>query len=190
MYSVIISPVSAINQTITTFLNGLGTTNLILLGILLGGMMAIDMGGPINKAAFTFGIAMITAGNYFPHAAIMAGGMTPPLGIAIATTIFKNRFTQDEREAGLTNYIMGISFITEGAIPFAAADPIRVIPSCILGSAVAGGLSMAFKCQLPAPHGGIFVIPVMTNPIMYVIAILIGSFITAFMIGFLKKSKI
>lgn len=189
MYSVIISPVSAINQTITTFLNGLGTTNLILLGILLGGMMAIDMGGPINKAAFTFGIAMITAGNYFPHAAIMAGGMTPPLGIAIATTIFKNRFTQDEREAGLTNYIMGISFITEGAIPFAAADPIRVIPSCILGSAVAGGLSMAFKCQLPAPHGGIFVIPVMTNPIMYVIAILIGSFITAFMIGFLKKSK-
>lgn len=190
MYSVIISPVSAINQTITTFLNGLGTTNLILLGILLGGMMAIDMGGPINKAAFTFGIAMITAGNYFPHAAIMAGGMTPPLGIAIATTIFKNRFTQDEREAGLTNYIMGISFITEGAIPFAAADPIRVIPSCILGSAVAGGLSMAFKCQLPAPHGGIFVIPVMTNPIMYVIAILVGSFITAFMIGFLKKSKI
>ena len=172
MYTVVISPVAAVNGGITNFLNSLGTGNLILLGAIVGGMMAIDMGGPINKAAFTFGIAAIAAGNYYPHAAVMAGGMTPPLGIALATTFFKNKFSKEEREAGLTNYIMGASFITEGAIPFAAADPIRVIPSCVIGSALAGGLSMAFKCQLPAPHGGLFVLPIITNPMMYLLVLL------------------
>ncbi|MGL5543472.1 MAG: fructose-specific PTS transporter subunit EIIC, partial [Cetobacterium sp.] len=161
----------------------------ILLGAVLAGMMAIDMGGPINKAAFTFGIAAIAAGNYYPHAAVMIGGMTPPLGIALATTFFKNKFTKDEREAGLTNYIMGASFITEGAIPFAAADPMRIIPSCVVGSAVAGGLAMAFKCQLPAPHGGLFVLPIITNPLMYLASAVIGSLITAVLIGITKPAK-
>ncbi|MGL4653286.1 PTS fructose transporter subunit IIABC [Cetobacterium sp.] len=189
MYTVVISPVAAINNGITDFLNSLGTGNLILLGAVLAGMMAIDMGGPINKAAFTFGIAAIAAGNYYPHAAVMIGGMTPPLGIALATTFFKNKFTKDEREAGLTNYIMGASFITEGAIPFAAADPMRIIPSCVVGSAVAGGLAMAFKCQLPAPHGGLFVLPIITNPLMYLAAAVIGSLITAVLIGITKPAK-
>ena len=189
MYTVVISPVAAINNGITSFLNSLGTGNLILLGAVLAGMMAIDMGGPINKAAFTFGIAAIAAGNYYPHAAVMIGGMTPPLGIALATTLFKHKFTKDEREAGLTNYIMGASFITEGAIPFAAADPMRIIPSCVIGSAVAGGLAMAFKCQLPAPHGGLFVLPIITNPLMYLVSAVIGSLITAVLIGITKPAK-
>ncbi|WP_297596770.1 fructose-specific PTS transporter subunit EIIC [uncultured Cetobacterium sp.] len=189
MYLVVISPVAALNSGITNFLNGLGTGNLILLGVIVGGMMAIDMGGPINKAAFTFGIAAIAAGNYYPHAAVMAGGMTPPLGIALATTFFKHKFNQEEREAGLTNYIMGASFITEGAIPFAAADPIRVIPSCIAGSALAGGLAMAFKCQLPAPHGGLFVLPIITNPLMYLFAVAAGSLLTCVLIGLTKPIK-
>ncbi|WP_047381147.1 MULTISPECIES: fructose-specific PTS transporter subunit EIIC [unclassified Cetobacterium] len=189
MYTVVISPVAAINNGITSFLNSLGTGNLILLGAVLAGMMAIDMGGPINKAAFTFGIAAIAAGNYYPHAAVMIGGMTPPLGIALATTFFKHKFTKDEREAGLTNYIMGASFITEGAIPFAAADPMRIIPSCVIGSAVAGGLAMAFKCQLPAPHGGLFVLPIITNPLMYLVSAIIGSLITCVLIGITKPSK-
>lgn len=187
MYKVILSPVVALNTGMTSFLNGLGTGNLILLGIIVAGMMAVDMGGPINKAAFTFGIAMISAGNYYPHAAVMAGGMVPPLGIAIATTIFKNKFTKDEREAGKTCYIMGASFITEGAIPFAAADPARVLPACIIGSSIAGGLSMFFGAQLPAPHGGIFVIPVVTNPIMYLVSIVVGSLVTAIILGYIKK---
>lgn len=189
MYTVVISPVAAVNGGITNFLNSLGTGNLILLGAIVGGMMAIDMGGPINKAAFTFGIAAIAAGNYYPHAAVMAGGMTPPLGIALATTFFKNKFSKEEREAGLTNYIMGASFITEGAIPFAAADPIRVIPSCVIGSALAGGLSMAFKCQLPAPHGGLFVLPIITNPMMYLLSVVIGAFVTCILIGVTKPAK-
>ena len=189
MYTVVISPVAAVNGGITNFLNSLGTGNLILLGAIVGGMMAIDMGGPINKAAFTFGIAAIAAGNYYPHAAVMAGGMTPPLGIALATTFFKNKFSKEEREAGLTNYIMGASFITEGAIPFAAADPIRVIPSCVIGSALAGGLSMAFKCQLPAPHGGLFVLPIITNPMMYLLSVVIGAFVTCILIGITKPAK-
>lgn len=189
MYTVVISPVATVNSGITNFLNSLGTGNLILLGVIVGGMMAIDMGGPINKAAFTFGIAAIAAGNYYPHAAVMAGGMTPPLGIALATTFFKNKFSKEEREAGLTNYIMGASFITEGAIPFAAADPIRVIPSCIIGSALAGGLSMAFKCQLPAPHGGLFVLPIITNPMMYLLSVVLGSFVTCILIGITKPTK-
>lgn len=187
MYGVIINPIAALNSGVTTFLQGLGTGNLVLLGALLGGMMAVDMGGPVNKAAFTFGIAMITAGNYYPHAAVMAGGMVPPLGIALATTFFKNKFTKDEKDAGKVCYIMGLSFITEGAIPFAAADPIRVIPACIIGAAIAGGLSMFFGVQLPAPHGGLFVLPVVTNPIMYLISIVLGSVVTALIIGFIKK---
>lgn len=187
MYKVILSPVVALNTGMTSFLNGLGTGNLILLGVIVAGMMAVDMGGPINKAAFTFGIAMISAGNYYPHAAVMAGGMVPPLGIAIATTLFKNKFTKDEREAGKTCYVMGASFITEGAIPFAAADPARVLPACIIGSSIAGGLSMFFGAQLPAPHGGIFVIPVVTNPIMYLVSIIVGSLVTALILGYIKK---
>ncbi|MTK10761.1 MAG: PTS fructose transporter subunit IIA [Clostridiaceae bacterium] len=188
MFIVVISPVKALNAGVTGWLSSMGTANKIILGIVLGGMMAIDMGGPINKAAFTFGIAMIGSGNYYPHAAIMAGGMVPPLGIAIATTLFKNRFTKEERDAGKTCYIMGASFITEGAIPFAAADPGRVIPSIVVGSAIAGALTMMFNIGLPAPHGGIFVIPIVKgNPLLYVAAILIGSFVTAIMLGFLKK---
>lgn len=188
MFLVVVNPVKSLNIAMQHWLGSMGTANKVILGLVLGGMMAIDMGGPINKAAFTFGIAMIDAGNYTPHAAIMAGGMVPPLGIAIATTMFKNRFTKQEREAGKTCYIMGASFITEGAIPFAAADPGRVIPSVIVGSAVAGALSMMFNIGLPAPHGGIFVIPIVKgSPIMYLLAILIGSFITAAMLGALKK---
>ncbi|XWN51940.1 fructose-specific PTS transporter subunit EIIC [Anoxybacillus flavithermus] len=188
MMYVVIDPVKALNEGMKTWLENIGTGNLVLLGLVLGGMMAVDMGGPINKAAFTFGIAMIDAGNYAPHAAIMAGGMVPPLGLAIATTLFKKKFTKAEREAGKTCYIMGASFITEGAIPFAAADPGRVIPSIIVGSAVAGALTMMFGIGLPAPHGGIFVIPIVKgNPLLYVLAILIGSLVTAFMVGLWKK---
>lgn len=188
MFLVVINPVKALNAGVTSWLSSMGTANKIILGVVLGGMMAVDMGGPINKAAFTFGIAMIGSGNYYPHAAIMAGGMVPPLGIAIATTLFKNRFTKEERDAGKTCYIMGASFITEGAIPFAAADPGRVIPSIVVGSAIAGALTMMFNIGLPAPHGGIFVIPIVKgNPLLYIAAILIGSFVTAIMLGLLKK---
>ncbi len=188
MYLVIVGPVTSLNNSITIWLKNMGTGNLVIMGIVLGGMMAIDMGGPINKAAFTFGIAMISSDNYYPHAAIMAGGMVPPLATALATTFFKNKFTKDERDAGLTNYIMGATFITEGAIPFAAADPFRVIPACVIGSALAGGLSMIFKIGLPAPHGGIFVIPIVKgNPFLYVLSIAIGSIVSAIIIGFLKK---
>ncbi|APH05443.1 PTS fructose transporter subunit IIABC [Bacillus weihaiensis] len=188
MFFVVNQPVSALNQGISDFLGGLGTGNLVLLGLILGGMMAVDMGGPINKAAFTFGIAMIDAGNFAPHAAVMAGGMVPPLGIALATTLFRNKFTIREREAGITNYIMGASFITEGAIPFAAADPARVIPSIVTGSAVAGALAMFFGNGLRAPHGGAFVIYfVEGNPLLYLVAILAGTIVTALMLGLLKK---
>ncbi|WP_223700885.1 PTS fructose transporter subunit IIABC [Sutcliffiella deserti] len=184
----LITPLKAFNEGLSTWLTGLGGGNLILLGLLLGAMMAIDMGGPINKAAFTFGIAMIDAGNYAPHAAIMAAGMVPPLGLAIATTLFKKKFNKQEREAGKTCYVMGATFITEGAIPFAAADPMRVIPSVVVGSAVAGALTMVFGIGLPAPHGGIFVIPIITGSILlYILAILIGAFTTALMVGLLKK---
>ncbi|MFR8990061.1 MAG: PTS fructose transporter subunit IIC, partial [Fusobacterium sp.] len=187
MYGFIVDPIAALNNGVTEFLKSLGTGNLVLLGIVLAAMMATDMGGPINKAAFTFGIMMITAGDYAPHAAVMAGGMVPPLGIALATTFFKNKFTKDEIDAGKTCYIMGLSFITEGAIPFAAADPVRVIPASAIGAAIAGGLSMFFKVQLPAPHGGIFVFPVVTNPMMYLLSIVIGSVVTALILGFIKK---
>lgn len=188
MMYVVIDPVKALNDGMKQWLSNMGTGNLVVLGLILGGMMAVDMGGPINKAAFTFGLAMIDAGNYAPHAAIMAGGMVPPLGLALATTFFKNKFTKAEREAGKTCYIMGASFITEGAIPFAAADPVRVIPSIIVGSAIAGALTMLFGIGLPAPHGGIFVIPIVKgNPWLYVLAILIGSVVTALMVGLWKK---
>lgn len=189
MYQVIVGPIATINNGLTGFLNNLGTGNLVLLGIVLAVMMSTDMGGPINKAAFTFGIATIAAGNYAPHAAVMAGGMVPPLGIALATTLFQNKFTEDERTAGKTCYILGLSFITEGAIPFAASDPIRVIPSCMVGAGIAGALTMLFGVQLPAPHGGIFVIPVVTHPVQYLFAIGIGSLVTAVLLGILKKSK-
>ncbi|AZV56999.1 PTS fructose transporter subunit IIABC [Clostridium sp. AWRP] len=185
----IVNPVKAINTALEQWLGSMGTTNKVILGIILGGMMAVDMGGPVNKAAYTFGIAMIAAGKFTPHAAIMAGGMVPPLGIAIATTFFKHKFTREERDAGKTCYIMGATFITEGAIPFAASDPARVIPASVVGAAVAGGLSMMFNIGLPAPHGGIFVIPIVSgNPLLYVFAILIGSFITASLLGFMKKT--
>lgn len=185
----ILVPVAALNAGMTNFLNGLGTGNLVILGVVLGGMMAVDMGGPVNKAAFAFGIAAIASGNNAPHAAVMAGGMVPPLAIALSTTIFKKKYDEEERKAGVTNYIMGASFITEGAIPFAAADPARVIPSLIIASAVAGGLSMLFGCELPAPHGGLFVIPFVKNAGMYVVSILAGSILGAVLLGTLKKDK-
>lgn len=187
MHYVVNTPVKMIMDGMTHWLEGLGTGNLVLMGIILGGMMAIDMGGPINKAAFTFGIAMIEAGNFGPHAAIMAGGMVPPLGIALATTFFKSKFSKRDREAGITCYFMGASFITEGAIPFAAADPARVILACVIGSAVGGGLSQFFGVTLPAPHGGVFVFPTTSHPLLYLVSVLIGAVVTALILGFLKK---
>ncbi|MCX2828045.1 MULTISPECIES: PTS fructose transporter subunit IIABC [Bacillus] len=187
MLKVVNPPVVALNEALTSWLNGLGGANAILLGLILGGMMAIDMGGPINKAAFTFGIAAIEAGNFGVHSAVMAGGMVPPLAVALATTLFKAKFTEAERKSGFTNYIMGASFITEGAIPFAAADPIRVIVSCVVGSSLAGALSMLFGITLPAPHGGIFVILLVNKPVLYILSILIGSIVSALMLGIWKK---
>lgn len=182
-----LSPISVINESITNMLNQLSGTNMAILGALLGGMMAIDMGGPVNKAAYAFGIAMITAKNYIPHASIMAGGMIPPIGIALATSLFKNRFSKEERESGKVCYFFGACFITEGVIPFAAADPLRVIPACILGSSVGGFISALFKVEVIAPHGGIFILPIVVNPLMWITSILVGSIITAILIGILKK---
>lgn len=190
MFFIVNAPLAAFNDVLNEWLQGMGAANAILLGTVLGGMMAVDMGGPINKAAYTFGIAMIAEGFLTPHAAIMAGGMVPPLGIALATILFKKKFTVQEREAGKTNFILGASFITEGAIPFAAADPGRVIPSLVVGSAVAGALSMAFNIGIPAPHGGVFVIGLVDgSPWLYLLAIIIGSIVTSLMLGFLKKTK-
>lgn len=176
-----------LNEGLANFLTNMGSTSKILLGCVLGGMMSIDMGGPFNKAAYVFGTASIASGNFDIMAAVMIGGMVPPLAIALATTFFKNRFTEDERKNGPVNYIMGLSFITEGAIPYAAADPMRVIPACMIGSAAAGGLSMAFNCTLRAPHGGIFVFPVVGNPIPYVLALVIGSLVGMLLLGIFKK---
>ncbi|WP_144469929.1 PTS fructose transporter subunit IIABC [Bacillus pumilus] len=187
MHYIVNTPVKMVMDGLTHWLETLGTGNLVLMGIILAGMMAIDMGGPINKAAYTFGLAMIAAGNYAPHAAIMAGGMVPPLGIALATTIFRNKFSKRDREAGITCYFMGAAFITEGAIPFAAADPLRVIPSAVIGAAVAGGLTEFFRVTLPAPHGGLFVFWVTNHPVLYIISILIGAVVTAILLGILKK---
>ncbi len=177
----------SINTGITNVLNSMGGTSRVLLGIVVAGMMAIDMGGPFNKAAYVFGTASLASGNYEVMAAVMAGGMVPPLAIALATTFFGNRFTDNERKSGITNYIMGLSFITEGAIPFAAADPLRVIPSCVIGSATAGAISMIFNCTLRAPHGGIFVVPVIGNPLMYLAAVGAGSVIGMILLALLKK---
>ena len=177
----------AINTALNNGLTGMGGSSKIVLGLILGGMMAIDMGGPFNKAAYVFGTAAIAAGNYDIMAAVMIGGMTPPCAIALATLLFKNKFTKSEREAGSTNFVMGLAFITEGAIPYAAADPLHVLPSCIVGSAAAGALSMAFGCTLMAPHGGIFVFPVVGNALMYLVALVVGTVISAVLLGVLKK---
>ena len=187
MQFVVEPPIGALNTVINNGLNGLNGASAVVLGVLLGGMMSVDMGGPVNKAAYVFGTASIAAGNYNIMAAVMIGGMVPPLAIALATILFKNKFTAEERKAGPTNFIMGLSFITEGAIPFAASDPLHVLPACVVGSAVAGGLSMAFGCTLMAPHGGIFVVPTIGNPLMYLVALVIGSFIACGLLGLLKK---
>jgi PTS system fructose-specific IIC component len=187
MQFVVEPPIGALNTAINNGLNGLNGASAVVLGILLGGMMSVDMGGPVNKAAYVFGTASIAAGNYNIMAAVMIGGMVPPIAIALATIFFKNKFTAEERKAGPTNFIMGLSFITEGAIPFAASDPLHVLPACVVGSAVAGGLSMAFGCTLMAPHGGIFVVPTIGNPLMYLVALVIGSFIACGLLGLLKK---
>ena len=178
-----------INTAMNNGLNSMGSGSRIVLGLLLGGMMAIDMGGPFNKAAYVFGTASIASGNYDIMASVMIGGMVPPCAIALATIIFKNKFSKQERQSGPTNLIMGLAFITEGAIPYAAADPFRVIPACVVGSGVAGALSMAFKCTLMAPHGGIFVVPVMGNKFMYLLALVIGTAVSTVLLGILKKKQ-
>lgn len=184
----VVEPImGGINTALNNGLNGMGDSSKIILGLILGGMMAIDMGGPFNKAAYVFGTAAIAAGNYDIMAAVMIGGMVPPCAIALATLLFKNKFTKEERESGPVNFIMGLAFITEGAIPYAAADPIHVLPSCIIGSGVAGALSMAFGCTLMAPHGGIFVVPVMGNAFMYLVALVIGMVVSTLLLGILKK---
>lgn len=194
LFMCLVNPiVGAINNALYSGLEAMGTSSKIILGIVLAGMMAIDMGGPFNKAAYVFGtstLATVAAGQGSDiMAAVMVGGMVPPIAIALATTFFKNRFTVDERKSGPVNYIMGLCFITEGAIPYAAADPLRVLPSCVVGSAVAGALSMAFGCALPAPHGGVFVFPVMTNVLGYVIALVVGSVVGMLLLAVLKKKK-
>ena len=184
----VVEPImGGINTGLKNFLSGMGDSSRVVLGLILGGMMAIDMGGPFNKAAYVFGTAAIAAGNYDIMAAVMIGGMTPPCAIALATLLFKNKFTKEERDAGPTNFIMGLAFITEGAIPFAASDPLHVLPSCIIGSALAGALSMAFHCTLMAPHGGIFVFPVVGNALMYLVALAAGTVVSALLLGVLKK---
>ena len=184
----IVEPImGGINTGLNNALTGMGSSSKVILGMALGGMMAIDMGGPFNKTAYVFGTAAIAAGNYDIMAAVMIGGMTPPCAIALATLLFKDKFTKEERNAGPTNFIMGLAFITEGAIPFAASDPLRVLPSCIIGSAVAGAISMAFNCTLMAPHGGIFVFPVVGNAVMYLVALVVGTVISVVLLGLLKK---
>ena len=177
-----------INGGLNGLLGGMGGSSKVLLGAVLGGMMSIDMGGPFNKAAYVFGTAQLAEGNYDIMAAVMAGGMVPPLAIALCTTFFKKKFTEKERQSGMVNYIMGLSFITEGAIPFAAQDPLRILPSCILGSAVAGGLSMLFGCTLRAPHGGLFVLPTIGNPVMYLVSVAVGAAAGCLVLALLKKN--
>lgn len=187
---VINPPVAVINNTLFSTLEAMGSSSRVVLGIVLGAMMSIDMGGPINKAAYVFGTASIIEGSYEIMASVMIGGMVPPLAIALATTFFKNKFTEAERKSGLVNYVMGFAFITEGAIPFAASDPLRVIPACAIGSAVAGGLSMFFNCTLMAPHGGVFVIPVISNPFMYIVSLVVGAVVGMALLGVLKKNVV
>ncbi len=184
----VIEPVmGAINTGLNSFLVSMGSSSRVILGFILAAMMAIDMGGPFNKAAYVFGTAAIASGNYDIMAAVMIGGMVPPCAIALATLIFKNKFTKEERQAGPTNFVMGLAFITEGAIPYAAADPLHVIPSCIIGSGIAGAISMIFKCTLMAPHGGIFVFPVVGNPLYYLLALVVGTIVSTLLLGVLKK---
>ncbi len=187
MLYIVEPPIGALNTALNTALTNMSGSSKILLGIIVAGMMSIDMGGPFNKAAYVFGTASIAAGNYDIMAAVMVGGMVPPCAIALATLLFKNKFTKQERESGPVNFIMGLAFITEGAIPFAASDPLHVLPSCIVGSALAGTLSMAFGCTLMAPHGGIFVFPVVSNPLMYLVALAAGTAVGALLLGVLKK---
>ena len=180
----IVEPImGGINTGLNNALTGMGSSSKVVLGLVLGGMMAIDMGGPFNKAAYVFGTAAIAAGNYDIMAAVMIGGMTPPCAIALATLLFKDKFTKEERESGPTNFIMGLAFITEGAIPYAAADPLHVLPACIAGSAVAGAISMFFGCTLMAPHGGIFVFPVVGNALMYLVALVVGTAVSTVLLG-------
>lgn len=184
----VIEPVmGAINTGLNSFLVSMGSSSRVILGFILAAMMAIDMGGPFNKAAYVFGTAAIASGNYDIMASVMIGGMVPPCAIALATILFKNKFTKEEREAGPTNFIMGLAFITEGAIPYAAADPLHVIPACLIGSGIAGDISMIFRCTLMAPHGGIFVFPVVGNPLYYVLALVVGTIVSTFLLGVLKK---
>ncbi len=188
LMSFVVEPImGGINTALNNGLTGMGNSSRIVLGLILGGMMAIDMGGPFNKAAYVFGTAAIAAGNYDIMAAVMIGGMVPPCAIALATMLFRNKFTKEERESGPVNFIMGLAFITEGAIPYAAADPIHVLPACIIGSGLAGALSMAFGCTLMAPHGGIFVVPVMGNALMYLVALAAGTAASTVLLGVLKK---
>lgn len=187
MIFIVEPPVGALNTLMNQSLSNMTGSSKIILGLILGGMMSVDLGGPVNKAAYVFGTASIAAGNYDVMAAVMVGGMVPPAAVALSTILFKNKFTKEERKSGPTNFVMGMAFISEGAIPFAAADPLRVLPSCIVGSAVAGALSMAFNCTLMAPHGGIFVFPVVGNALLYLVALVIGTIVSAVMMGFLKK---
>lgn len=187
--SFVVEPImGGVNTALNTGLTNMGGASKIVLGILLGGMMAVDMGGPFNKAAYVFGTAAIAAGNYDIMAAVMIGGMTPPCAIALATVLFKKKFTKEERESGPANFIMGLAFITEGAIPYAASDPLRVLPACVAGSGIAGALSMAFGCTLMAPHGGIFVFPVVGNAVMYLVALIAGTLVSTGLLGILKKN--
>ena len=186
-FFIIAPPVSAINTWMIATLGGMDPSARVLMGAIVGGMMAIDMGGPINKAAYVTGTGLLASGEFHVMAAVMAGGMVPPLAIALATTFCKNRFTESQRKAGITNYVMGLSFITEGAIPFAAADPVRVIPSMVVGASLAGALTMLFDCTLRAPHGGIFVVPTIGNPFMYLVSILVGAVVGAIILSLLKK---
>ena len=187
MLYVVEPPVGALNTGLNTALTNMSGSSKVLLGIIVAGMMSIDMGGPFNKAAYVFGTASIAAGNYDIMAAVMIGGMVPPCAIALATLLFKNKFTKEERESGPVNFIMGLAFITEGAIPFAASDPLHVLPACIAGAAVSGALSMAFGCTLMAPHGGIFVFPGVGSPLMYLLSLVAGTVIGAVLLGLLKK---
>ena len=187
MTFVVEPPIGALNTALNTALTNMSGSSKVLLGIIVAGMMAVDMGGPFNKAAYVFGTASIAAGNYGIMAAVMIGGMVPPCAIALASLLFKDKFTKTERESAPTNFIMGLAFITEGAIPFAASDPLHVIPACGIGSGLAGALSMAFNCTLMAPHGGIFVFPVVGNPLMYLAALAAGTVVGALMLGVLKK---
>ena len=186
-----INPVMGIiNTAMTDWLNAMGGTSKVLLGAIVAGMMSIDMGGPFNKAAYVFGTAALASGNYGVMAAVMVGGMVPPIVIALSTTFCPKKWSPDERRNGIVNYVMGLCFVTEGAIPYAAADPLRVLPSCIIGSALAGSLSMVFGCALRAPHGGIFVFPVVDHALLYVVALIVGSVVGAVILSLLKKEYV